>query len=487
MNDNNIEHSYDALKKYNNEDIVEFINKNLNEDEKIEMLRNKFFIKQMPSNLLTLMLNNMNFISVFNMLQNKNIFDKTNNLNIKLTPKDTIFINEYLSNENIINKVNHNMLKNMLINVSKVNIISYLSKWYIRNKLTNDDIISIAITKKISLVDDIYFIESLSKNEIIKYIEGFFQKNGINYDLLENNYVKKQIFNYSYINFEEVIYLYDLLSTKSNHNFKEPHHSLLSFKAVVALYEILGLEKGVRLLNDNNYGLDDITYALNCVDICKINNTQHLKDFVYFYIKSAMDKKYDNYIVNFGNIVNSFKDEYEKLTIYEIEQLLIKELPIKQIIPKEIYKNYINNAFDSNIKSRTIALNLRYMNIKNYESNINIKGNCYEVLNNSLELLNLDYDVSSNNFVIKVNDKYLYATIDDNTIFLRDDLEVSANIINEIADKLLLLDNINYIVLETERKDINGIKLSNEKESLLIKNNIPYKFNDENKNKRISH
>lgn len=254
--DDNISHFYDSLKDLSDDDIILFINNYFNEEEKIRILRNKEFINRMSSNHLTQMLNGMNFISVFNMIQNKDILDKVEELNVRLTPKDKLFFEEYLYNEHLINKINHSMLKNMLININKDDTIKHLNNSYIINKLTNEDIISIAAIKKIDLTNYNNIINKLSKNDIANYIDYYFKTNGFNKSLLNN--VKNLIFDFDFDS-EEVFYLYDLLTTKSNHMVKESHHSLSSFKAVLSLYKTFGFDESTKYINNSNYGLDDIT------------------------------------------------------------------------------------------------------------------------------------------------------------------------------------------------------------------------------------
>ena len=59
--------TFDFLKKYKKEVIISIINEKFSEEEKVNILRDKEFCDEMPSFLLELMLNNMSFISVFNM------------------------------------------------------------------------------------------------------------------------------------------------------------------------------------------------------------------------------------------------------------------------------------------------------------------------------------------------------------------------------------------------------------------------------------
>lgn len=308
------------LKEKNYKELIEHIN-NLSEDEKIDLLRNTEFINNIPSQVLSNMLNNMNFISVFNMLQNKLIFAKANDLNIKFSPKDNIFFKDLLSNNDIIKKLNHTMLKNMLLNLKKDEVINYLSEYSINNKLTNDDIIDITTTKKIDIAKELNIIERFNKEELIKYINNYW-KNSLNYNLLDNDYTKKTIFKYIDINFEEVIYLYDYLSTKNNQNIKDTTNNFYSFNACLVLNEIFGVKKAIELINNNKFDLDDITFAFKDANINNITITPELKEFIIMNIKDYVNKNDNNVEFSFGTIINNYDIKYSNLTYNDITNLL---------------------------------------------------------------------------------------------------------------------------------------------------------------------
>lgn len=247
-------HNYDYLKSFDEEVIITIILKYFSEDEKKDILRNKDFINNMSSSTLNKIINSMSFISAFNMLQNMELVDKINDINIKLTSKDTLFIKEFL-NSNLVNKSNHKMLKNMLITMLKEDVIRNLNNKDIVSKLEINDLIELSTLKHIDLVNDIYLIELLDKNDLENYINDYFI-NIVNYDLINNSYVKKTLFNED-IDLDEVIYLYDYLTTKTNHNIKDCKHSINKFINVYNEYKKLGLDKMIKKINDNNLSLDD--------------------------------------------------------------------------------------------------------------------------------------------------------------------------------------------------------------------------------------
>ena len=247
-------HNYDYLKSFDEEVIITIILKYFSEDEKKDILRNKDFINNMSSSTLNKIINSMSFISAFNMLQNMELVDKINDINIKLTSKDTLFIKEFL-NSNLVNKSNHKMLKNMLITMLKEDVIRNLNNKDIVSKLEINDLIELSTLKHIDLVNDIYLIELLDKNDLENYINDYFI-NIVNYELINNSYVKKTLFNED-IDLDEVIYLYDYLTTKTNHNIKDCKHSINKFINVYNEYKKLGLDKMIKKINDNNLSLDD--------------------------------------------------------------------------------------------------------------------------------------------------------------------------------------------------------------------------------------
>ncbi|MBR1416509.1 MAG: hypothetical protein IJ572_01665 [Bacilli bacterium] len=458
IKDKKLLHNYNNIKDYDYDEIITIILNFYSEEEIINLLRDKEFINKIPSYYLELIINNISFTSAFNMLQNEIILNKVNNICIRLTPKENLFINDCLSLNDIVNKLDHAMLKNMLLNSNRDYVINYLSSKYIINKLTNDDIIDIAILKNINLINDINYINKLSKNEIIKYINGILQKN-INYDLLNNTHVKKIFYDVDY-DIDEVIYLYDLLSTKTNHNIKDVDNSISSYRSVIFIYKIFGLKFSMTLLDDINIGLNDITNLFKNVDLNRISITKDLILFIKKYYKDVLNHKYDGLIIDFSTIINNYKEIYNQYdNLYTIEKELLKELNIDtNNLSNSTLKNIINNEYDSNIKNRINKIN------RNNKDYINFKGiykeYTYETITNEEQLLsNIE-----NDHVIKIthnnNIHYISLKFVNNIIYIKDNnLEDLSDVIKEIANKLLS-DSINYVILDSD-KNIDGIRLYN--------------------------
>ena len=483
----NIEHTYDALKSFDSANIVDFINDYFNEEEKVNILRNIDFIHDIPQELLTLMLNNMSLISVFNMLQNKELFNKVDNININLTSKDSLFIPDVLNNIEIVNKINHNMLKNMLINIPKKDTINYLKEPYINIKLSIDSIVNISILKGIDLLNDYNIIEKLSKDQLIKYIDGYW-KNKINYHIIDNKFVKKTLFNYADINLEEVIYLYEYLSTRSNQKLENVNKDLSAFKACVAIHEIFGLQESINVITRNKLGLNDVRTLFKEVDISRITDINNLKSFIILYLKDHLDNKDNNTIISFGNMINNFNSNFLSKSLDEIDNEIAKKYNINKNISNISY--LINKPFNSNLEEISNNINLKIDLMKKTSDIYNIKGNNFETISNNDEAnLLLNNDINHSNFVINNNGKYIECTIIDDKIKLIFDNDIDKKTIIEISKDLINIENINYIILETNRKDISGIKLSSSSDidEIVIQKKLPIKTIDllnDNKSKR---
>ena len=216
---------------FDDEQLVTILNSS--EEDKLALLRDNNFLSNVNSNYLNLILNNLCFTSVFSILQNKDLLSKINKIDVKLTSKDHLFYKDYLNQEDLVNKTSSTMIKNMLINLPKKDILDYLNKENIINNLSNEDIIELSSLKNIDLINDYKYMDKLNDKEIISYINKSF-KNNVNYNLVNNTYVKRMFPNN--VNMDEILYLYDLFTTKTNQKIEDVNHSFYSFKSVINLY-----------------------------------------------------------------------------------------------------------------------------------------------------------------------------------------------------------------------------------------------------------
>ena len=455
--------TFDYLKKYKKEVIISIINEHFNEEDKLNLLRNKEFIEVMPSFLLELMLNNMNFTSVFNMLQNKELLNKIKNINIKLTPKDNLFVKDCLSQVDFINIIDENMLKNMLINNSKDEVINYLNTKYILDKLSVDTIIDIALIKKINLVTEFNYINKLNKTQLIKYIDEMY-KTRLDYTLIDNDYVKKELFNISNEDFQEVIYLYDFITTKENHNIKDLKHDVSSFKSLYSAYKLIGFDNIFNIVSKNKIDFNDLFNTFKYIDLGSINDLK--TKFANKNYKKVLNHKYDNLILSFGTIINNLEKEDVKKDLYEIEKDLLNKYSINNLDNKDIAKDILNNDYNYNLEELVTTLKEKYklLNNKTVINNINdhIDNISYELEVDKSKLINLS-NFDNNSFAIKVNKDnhtaYLYGKKINNIIYLRDELpfKISETIINNILNTN---KDIDYIIINSKQNDLNAIKVS---------------------------
>ena len=80
----------------NNESIVTSVQE-LSEHEKKELLRKSDFVNKLNSFQLEAIINSLNFMDAFNMLQNKTLLDKIKHVNVKLKAKDAMFVKDFIS------------------------------------------------------------------------------------------------------------------------------------------------------------------------------------------------------------------------------------------------------------------------------------------------------------------------------------------------------------------------------------------------------
>ena len=133
--------------------MIEAINNRFSEDDIVNILRNDTFINDTSSYGIELLLNKLSFKSVFNMLQRKNIFNKINNLHVKVDNKDAIFFKGFLDSPVLVKKSEHNMIYEMLNLLSKDDVLYYITLPYILENLSNYEIINLSIDKDIKLTE----------------------------------------------------------------------------------------------------------------------------------------------------------------------------------------------------------------------------------------------------------------------------------------------------------------------------------------------
>ncbi len=227
----------------------------LSEDEKKELLRNSDFVSKLNSMQLEFIINSLNFMDAFNMLQNKDLVDRIRHVNVKLKAKDAMFVKDFID---LIpdNKIHPEMAFNMLRTLPKDEVIKYLRDIRISQHIMSDKLIELAVLKRINIFE-MYEYNRLDENEAYIYVDKYI-KNNRDFSIMENKKAKKAIFGDEDINLDEVRYLYEYLATKTNHSIKEVHHSLDAFMEVYNLYKENGLNGTLDLINTSDITIDDL-------------------------------------------------------------------------------------------------------------------------------------------------------------------------------------------------------------------------------------
>ncbi len=256
---NNIFNTYTLFNRFIDTIMIEAINNSFVEEDIVNILRNDVFINDTSSYAIELLLNKLSFKSTFNMLQRKVIFNKINNLHVKVEQKDAIFFKGFLDSPVLVYKSEHNMIYEMLNMLDKEDVMYYISLPYIINNLSNYEIVNLAINKELKVIDIIESDELRNKlniTDIISLIDCHFEHN-IDLDVFKNRTLSKEIFNLSdkqfdNINFDEVNYLFETIRMKSLLSKQFSKVTVFSYKSVLTSYLVLGLDETLKLVSEGN-------------------------------------------------------------------------------------------------------------------------------------------------------------------------------------------------------------------------------------------
>ena len=266
--------TYTLFNKFIDTIMIEAINNRFNEDDIVNILRNDTFIDDTSAYGIELLLNKLSFKSAFNMLQRKNIFNKINNLHVKVDEKDSIFFKGFLDSPILVSKSDHTMVFEMLKLLTREDVLYYITLPYIIRKLSNYEIINLAIDKELKineLVESEELMDELNITDIISYVDHCLDKT-TSLDMLKNKVICKEIFNltdeqYDSINFDEVNYLFETVRMKSLLSKQDSKVTVLSYKSVLTSYLLLGLDGTLKLVCDGNKDitLDEVKELQNIV------------------------------------------------------------------------------------------------------------------------------------------------------------------------------------------------------------------------------
>lgn len=311
--------NYTYLQKLHFNTMVTFINKELTEEEKINLLRNTTFIKDIDGIYLTKILNEMSFRSVFNMLQNVNILNKIKNLNVKIKAIDKIFIAGFLDSPSLINIISVEFLKNMLDFLENDDLIKYLNYPYIYIRFKNKDLLNILIKHKINLfVSTPKLLKYFSKSEIIYYLNNLITDGNMRYDLLFSDYCLTQIIGLEKklgaSEIEDIKYLIEKIYLRDITTLSYPTLDVETFKSFIGAYLIFGLDGVNKMyeLGNKTILLSEINklemiylnfFGSNVINNetyivlkkrFRINRDKHfkLKDYLYFEYQKRLEKNF---------------------------------------------------------------------------------------------------------------------------------------------------------------------------------------------------
>lgn len=371
--------TYTLFNRFIDTIMIEAINNRFNEDDIVNILRNDTFIDDTSAYGIELLLNKLSFKSAFNMLQRKNIFNKINNLHVKVDEKDSIFFKGFLDSPVLVSKSDHSMVFEMLKLLTREDVLYYITLPYIIRKLSNYEIINLSIDKELKineLVESEELMNELNITDIISYVDHCLDKT-TSLDMLKNKVICKEIFNltdeqYDSINFDEVNYLFETVRMKSLLSKQDSKVTVLSYKSVLTSYLLLGLDGTLKLVCDGNKDitLDEVKELQNIVvsekvllfkennsaifqnmskkiisNLCEIEITEDINEFakqirknsyldnIIFYV---LDNEYDTYndVVEklYGYLKYREYDEYAaKKEIYDYSKAFTEHFISKKV------------------------------------------------------------------------------------------------------------------------------------------------------------
>lgn len=290
-----------------------------NKDEILNLLRDQEFIEKINSRELEKIINSLDFKSLFNIIQNKSILDKINTIETSIIEKDSIFFPNFLESSTLVLKSNHVMIYEMLNHLNNMTILYYLTIPYIREKLTDNEVIELLLNNDIpfnEVVENNYLFDSIPPHLLTIYINRLWLKNPCSKMLTKK--VIKRLFDINNevldsIDLDEVNYLFETIRTKNILSIQESKVTISSYKALLSSYLVLGTRKTLDLINNGNKGLDINTVKAFINEIIEYD----LTDFYShnFAILHHLERNiFDNLeIINSKN-QNTFKEKVLKNT-----------------------------------------------------------------------------------------------------------------------------------------------------------------------------
>lgn len=421
--ENKIFNTYTLFNRFIDTIMIEAINDKFSEDDIVNNLRNDNFINETSSYAIEMLINKLSFKSAFNMLQRKIIFEKINNLHIKLESKDALFVKGYLDSPILVYKSEHNMIYEMLKLLDNKDFMYYIGLPYILSNLSNYELIDLCLDKKIDIkkileIDEIF--NDLNTTDLISYIDRYFEYK-IDLSIFKNKKIVTEIFNISdeqfdKIDFDEVNYLFETIRMKSLLSKQEFKTTVLSYKNTLISYLVLGLDETLKIVNDGNMS----------ITLEEVRNLQ--KDIIY---ERVLQFKKNNSAI-FQNITKKIALNLDNLT--DINNL---------------------NDFAIQVRKNTYLDNILYIMLDNN----------FDTYNSIIDKL-YDYKRSSNlNYYGAKKQLYDYTNS-----FVSLFIENKTNEYNDLFDKIILKNfKPKENVIYNKRKELGAKFISNLKFKLFVR------------------
>lgn len=317
----------------------EYINDE-NKEEILNLLRDQDFISQTSSKELEKIINSLDFKSLFNIIQNKSILNKINIIKTNILEKDSIFFPNFLDSPTLIKKTFHTMIYDMLNYLNSTQVLYYLVVPYIREQLTDYEVIELLFIKEIpfnEVVKNDYLFNSIPVNLLVDYINKLWIK-APNSKILTKKVIKK-LFDINdkmlnSINLDEVNYLFETIKMKNILSIQETSITLSSYRALLSSYFVLGINKTLMVINKGNKDIkvntinillkEILDYELqkfysqnyiflhdiekNVRDNLKLTDSNTRSEFTKkvkknFYLKSLIDLMLENKFASFDRII----------------------------------------------------------------------------------------------------------------------------------------------------------------------------------------
>ncbi|MGM9834964.1 MAG: hypothetical protein ACI31M_04225 [Bacilli bacterium] len=345
------------LNRFNDYIVAEIISTYFSEEEIIMELRNPLFLNDISTYALELIVNNLSFRNLFNMIQNHLIFERINNLNTNVSEKDRVFVRGYLDSTILVHKSSSNMIYNMLLLVPANNVLEYLTYPYILEKINNKDLINLIIKNNIDfklIIENDFIFKRLDTTDIVNYINELWTIK-VDLDLIKNPKILKRLFNINdellkKINFDEVNYLFDTIRMKDTLSIQESTLTVQTYHAVLSSYLTFGINKTIDIISNGNKDLtiSIINSAINAITKEEVTNYRNNNYLLLQNIdKKIVDKLKDINITS----INEFESRI--MAIPYIESLIRLMVSTKFMTLSEIIHTLYNyKKYEDNLEAR---------------------------------------------------------------------------------------------------------------------------------------